>query len=195
MKRLGLFCLAALLIAVCTGTSYATIVQDWDASWGEYSPTASVFTFVGEEMWTWDIEEIGQEALASFGSVYSSILGEDQDPQLAVTLTVENSTGFTWTGYVLELDQGENATFFGTAGTSGSEFGTVMYPGDKTINFSGTEYVDIGESVTFNFVIDVPNFGDGFTLTQTPIPEPATIALLSVGMLFLKRRSISTERR
>ncbi len=188
MKRLGLFCLAALLIAACTGTSYATIVQDWDASWGEYSPTASVFTFVGEEMWTWDIVETGQEAFASSGSIYSSILGENQDPQFAITLTVENNTGFIWTGYVLELDQGENATFFGTASTSGPEFGTVTYPGDKTINFSGTEYVDIGESVTFNFVIDVPNFGDGFALTQTPIPEPATIALLGLGSILLLRR-------
>ena len=65
MKRLGLFCLAALLVAVCAGTSYATIVENWSASWGEYSPSTSVFTFISEGVWTWDIVETGQEAFAS----------------------------------------------------------------------------------------------------------------------------------
>jgi hypothetical protein len=62
----------------------------------------------------------------------------------------------------------------------------VLYPDAWTIEFWAPEIVLPGEAVTLEFGISIPDDGPySFTLTQTPIPEPATAILLTFGVAFL----------
>jgi len=105
-----------------------------------------------------------------------------------LTTTVTNQSDIIWTGYVLTLDPTGAATFVeGTAGST--QFGTVVHPDPWTVEFWEPEPVLPGQVVTLQFDIDVsgppPHI---FTLTQNPIPEPATAVLLGLGVLALLLR-------
>jgi hypothetical protein len=107
-----------------------------------------------------------------------------------ITTTVTNESSIIWTGYILTLDPAGSATF--VAGSGGStDFGTVVYPDAWTMEFWAPMEVPPGEVVTLEFKLDIP---DGapyrFSLAQNPIPEPATMALLSFGtfILLVRRR-------
>ena len=116
--------------------------------------------------------DITAEALSDFG----------------IAATVSNRTNIAWTGYVLSLDPQGEATF--VQGTAGSTvFGTTLYPDLWTIEFRAPEPVLPGQAVTLNFDINIPdNESYSFTLTQSPIPEPATALFLALGAASLLGR-------
>ncbi len=108
------------------------------------------------------------------------------------TITTTNETSITWTGYMLTLDPAGNATFVDGSGQS-TDFKTVLYPDLWTIEFWSPDDVLPGEIVTLEFKVNVPDeMQYTFALTQTPIPEPATAAILGLGALTLlvRRRKI-----
>lgn len=107
---------------------------------------------------------------------------------LTIMTTVTNESSIIWTGYILTLDPTGAATFVeGTAGST--KFGTVVYPDPWTIEFWQPEPVLPGQAVTLQFDIDVSGPAPHiFTLTQNPIPEPATAMLLGLGALALLLR-------
>ncbi len=116
--------------------------------------------------------DITAEALSDFG----------------ISATVSNRTNIAWTGYVLSLDPLGEATF--VQGTAGSTvFGTTLYPDLWTIEFRAPEPVLPGQAVTLTFEINIPD-GESysFTLTQSPVPEPATALFLALGAASLLRR-------
>lgn len=105
-----------------------------------------------------------------------------------IAATVSNRSNITWTGYVLSLDPQGEATFVqGTA--SSTVFGTTLYPDLWTLEFWAPEPVLPGQAVTLRFDINIPDNGPySFTLTQSPIPEPATALFLALGAATLLSR-------
>jgi len=116
------------------------------------------------------------------------IVNSETGLSLTITTTVTNESSIIWTGYILTLDPTGNATFVeGTAGST--KFGTVLYPDPWTIEFWQPEPVLPGQAVTLQFDIDISGPAPHiFTLTQNPIPEPATAMLLGLDALALLLR-------
>jgi hypothetical protein len=163
------------VVAFLGGVARAELVSfSSDASIYSWSPSGAVVT----------------NSFSLLGPVAVTMNAEAHS-KLTLTSTATNETGFVWTGFVLNLDPQENATF--VAGSAGStKFNTVLYPDLYTIEFQAPQVVNPGQVVTVQFDVDIPD-GAPFkiSLTQTPIPEPATVALLALGAgaLLFKRRS------
>ena len=118
----------------------------------------------------------------SFDSITLEMNAQSNSP-FTVTLNLTNLSGDTWTGYLLELDPTEQATFVPGSGKS-TDFQSVLEPDVWTIEFQAPDEVPHGGSFALMFQIDIP---DGtpilFSLKQTPIPEPATVVFLGLGAL------------
>jgi hypothetical protein len=119
-------------------------------------------------------------------------LGTDSPTDPAFTLTTDliNSSGFTWSSYLVDVSMTTGFTFSGVANNiPGDWTAIVQNPGAPVagvytghlIFYAGTPIGDGGE---FNFVYTV-NFDGGpsisFTETLTPVPEPGTLSLLAIG--------------
>ncbi len=117
----------------------------------------------------------------------------------AITLHIDedavNTTGADLTGWKLELENTGTATFTDSGATpSSSHFLSYTIIDDYTMQFDAPNAVPNGETLNLDFYISIPWDGSGsfnFTLTQTPIPEPATLGMLASGAMlvfFRKRR-------
>ena len=132
------------------------------------------------------------QAISGYDPVGITMSAEAQST-FTITSTATNESDITWTGYVLSLDPEGDASFVdGTAGST--KFETALYPDAWTIEFWSPNDVLPGQVVTLQFDVSIPdNVPSTITLTQNPIPEPATIVLLAFGgaaLLYKRQRNI-----
>jgi hypothetical protein len=130
------------------------------------------------------------------GYIYTS---DPNDPTLTLGNNINNDTGFTWTGY--NVDVSMNVTFSianAIVSTPGGWTASILQPtlvgGVYTghINYlAGTPVVN-GQSLNFSYDITFSNGTQfGFSEDVTPVPEPGSltiVGLLCGGWMFAKKR-------
>ena len=175
MSKQGLVFILVGLVAFFSSAAQAGLVSFHSDAVSTWSPSGAVVSQ-------------GFSSLTVAGVTITA----EAESTFTITTTATNESEFTWTGYILSLDRQGDATFVG--GTAGStKFETVEYPDPWTIEFWAPKAVPPGQVVTLQFEISIPDSVPyTFTLKQQPIPEPTTIAILSLGILFLfiKRKDV-----
>jgi len=171
MSKQALVFILVGLVAFFSGAAQAGLISFHSDAVSTWSPSGAVVSHGFSSLAVADVS-ITAEAKSTF----------------TITTTATNESGFTWTGYTLSLDRQGDATFVeGTAGST--KFETVEYPDLWTIEFWAPKAVLPGQVVTLQFEISIPDSVPyTFTLAQQPIPEPTTIAILGLGILFLLRK-------
>jgi hypothetical protein len=191
---------AVVLMLIGVVTLFGTAAQAGFVNPAD-SPGAAPFTCefpspVNQHDWAFDYSGptlTMNETIRSTASDPVLMSGQtDSDPTFTVVKTIQNTSGINWTSYILSLSGGGGATFVsGSASAGGNKLQTVNYIHPAAIKFSGPNAVKNGDLLTLSFDINVPTSGlFNFSLTQEPVPEPATMALLGLGSLglFCRRR-------
>ncbi len=110
----------------------------------------------------------------------------DAGKTFAVTKTVTNNTGFAWTGFNMALQGTGGTPGFSGASTSDVFLNNVYIP--NTNNWTnGTVANGATVKFTFNITLSSPP-GPKYTLSQSPVPAPASLALLGLGGAIATRR-------
>jgi hypothetical protein len=145
--------------------------------------SATLVFFKSDAVYTWSNSGAVISGQYSALSPAEITINAEALSTFTITATATNDSDVIWTGYILTLNPAEPATF--VTGTGGStKFKTVEYVDPWTIRFLAPESIGYGGVVTLQFDIKIPEPGPyKFTLSQNPIPEPATVLFLSLGTL------------
>ena len=171
MSKCKVVLTSTAVIVLLSSMAHGTLVSFSTDAVSSWSPAGAVIS----------------QGLSTLGSADLTVNAESHSA-FTITSTVTNETSVIWIGYRLTLDPGEAATFVpGSAGST--KFATINEINDYRLEFWAPAEVLPNQVVTMQFDVHIPDDGPyTFSLTQTPIPEPATIALLGFGSLALIAR-------
>lgn len=118
------------------------------------------------------------------------LIHEDDDPWKGlITLNVTNTGSEPWGDFHFQLAQ--TGAFFTEPGTATSIAGATWVVTANTVDFYFYDNpLGQNQSASFTVYTNNPNMFSFFTLcvNPTPIPEPASLSLLGLGVLALIRR-------
>ncbi|MGA2443127.1 MAG: PEP-CTERM sorting domain-containing protein [Tepidisphaeraceae bacterium] len=171
------------------GHSYLdnTVVTNPQYSWGHQTDGSGT---------TYLMNVSGDQA-ASSGQLVTSITTDTAiDPTLIVGNSVNNDTGFTWTGYDVSVSMSNPFTLSGALVSTPSDWSATVTPpaligGQYVgyIDYSAGTPIPVGGTLDFQYTLA---FSGGtnysFTETVTPVPEPASLGLLTLGVVAMLGR-------
>jgi hypothetical protein len=137
--------------------------------------------------------------LDNAGHVFGEFVAPS-DPKVWIIEEVDNQTSFAWTGYQIVIGMDKDFTISGVMAPDDWTYvitapaigmvpngGGSGYVGVVTYSVGSGSAIGIGQSGDFGFKI-VFDGTVNFCTEQTPIPEPATMGLLSIGAMALLRK-------
>jgi hypothetical protein len=193
---------AVVLVNICDAS---VVSMDTGYTWSGWLPDGDAHTY------TWDFDYdlqllTVQETILVLrpNAGWSLSIGGrvDSDSVFSVVRTITNQTGVTWTAYQMTAPpppagpSDVRATIVYET-IEFTKFETVEH-GHPLLEFSGPPFVMDGESFTMSFDMHARydsssdgRFSGGYGIYI--IPEPATVLLLGLGVLVLRKRPRSTS--
>jgi hypothetical protein len=188
-----------MVVTLAAGSAWGTILQ-WNlepaGDGGTVAVTSSNLTETTPDQYELvaGCSQYGSPALLA-----GSFTTDATDPTVWLAQTIQNDTTFDWTGYHLAIGMTQPFTITGVIapdnwtwtitdpvpGTTPS--GIAGYIGDVDYSVGTGSPIAQGASGDFGLIIHF-NGSIAYCTQQVPLPEPATLGLLAIGLAALRRR-------